>query len=196
MTADWREDGVFQAALHHVLRHEGGFVDDAADPGGATNWGVSLRWLRSLGDTDGDGYADGDFDRDGDVDAADIARLTRDQAAALYHERWWLPLGYRAWPASTVATKAFDLAVNMGATSAHRCVQRALRAVTGQALVEDGVIGPATLAAMRRRPPAAWSDAELRAALKSEAAGHYRLLIARNPKLARFENGWLNRAYW
>ena len=35
----------------------------------------------------------------------------------------------------------------------------------------------------------------LLAALKSEAAGYYRCLVAKNPKLQKFLNGWLNRAY-
>ena len=38
-------------------------------------------------------------------------------------------------------------------------------------------------------------DAELLAAIRSEAAGHYRLLIEQNPRLERFRNGWMNRAY-
>ena len=33
-------------------------------------------------------------------------------------------------------------------------------------------------------------------ALRSEAAGRYRALIAANPTLRKFEPGWLNRAYF
>ena len=32
----------FNDAIPTVLRHEGGFVDSPNDPGGATNFGVSL----------------------------------------------------------------------------------------------------------------------------------------------------------
>jgi len=52
----------FEDALPTVLRHEGLYSEDPADPGGATNYGISLRFLRQLGDTDGDGFAEGDLD--------------------------------------------------------------------------------------------------------------------------------------
>ena len=39
-----------------IIAREGGFVDDPADPGGATNHGVTVHTLRRLGvDLDGDG---------------------------------------------------------------------------------------------------------------------------------------------
>ena len=37
----------FNDAIPTVLRHEGGFENDVNDPGGATNFGVSLRWLKA-----------------------------------------------------------------------------------------------------------------------------------------------------
>jgi lysozyme family protein len=40
----------FDWALACVLHHEGGFVNNPNDPGGATDFGVSLRFLRSVGE--------------------------------------------------------------------------------------------------------------------------------------------------
>ncbi len=88
-----------------------------------------------------------------------------------------------------LATKVFDLAVNMVSNWAHQLVQRALRA-TGQDIFEDGILGPMTLAAINK---AYLSD--LFAALKSEAAGYYRTLAATKPKRANFLKGLLKRAY-
>ena len=34
----------FELAIPIVLKHEGGFADNPADPGGATNFGISLRF--------------------------------------------------------------------------------------------------------------------------------------------------------
>ena len=53
----------FTAAVARVLEHEGGFVDDPVDPGGATNWGISLRYLKKAGAVDAnvDGWLDDDW---------------------------------------------------------------------------------------------------------------------------------------
>ena len=84
-----------------------------------------------------------------------------------------------------MATKVFDLAVNMGPNTAHCCLQRAVRAATGQALKEDGILGAATLQIVN-----ATSAEVLLAAYRSEVAGYYRLL-----NKPRYEEGWLRRAY-
>jgi lysozyme family protein len=89
-----------------------------------------------------------------------------------------------------IATKFFDLAVNMEIPQAVRLIQRALRSA-GQTVADDGIIGPVTLAAINKADPT-----DLLAALKSEAAGYYRLIANANPSQQRFITGWLNRAYY
>ena len=180
----------FGLAVETVLEHEGGFVDDPKDTGGATNWGISLRFLRELEDADGDGYRDGDLDRDGDVDAADIRRMTRAQAVELYRRHFWEPGGYVRLGSSLIATKLFDLAVNMGPRPAHRLAQQGLRAV-GYQVTPDGFLGPKTVARILEAPPL-----ELAAAIRSEAAGFYRVLIALKPVREKYRDGWLRRAYF
>lgn len=66
-----------------TAKWEGGYCNDPDDPGGATNYGISLRWLKSLG------LNQGDIDRDGDIDASDIRALSKEQAAALFKEKFW-----------------------------------------------------------------------------------------------------------
>lgn len=181
---------LFKQAILITLDHEGGFVDDPVDPGGATNHGISLRFARANGelDADGDGWPDLDVDFDGDIDADDIRKLTADQAVDVYHEAFWKPGGYDAYPGGS-GIKAFDLAVNMGPRQAHKIVQRAMRAC-GQTVVDDGVIGPRSRAAMEHVGVASfWT------CMRSEAAGFYRTLIVKRPRLAKYERGWLNRAY-
>lgn len=179
-------EALFRRALAVVMEHEGGFVNDPADPGGATQWGVSLRFLRSLG------TAVGDVDGDGDIDEADVRLLTIDRAAQIYRSHWWDRFGYAGLPPD-LAVKLFDLAVNMGAGMAHRCAQRAARSV-GHALTDDGVLGPQSRALFARLDGSGLEG--LLPALRSEAAGRYRALIAANPTLRKFEPGWLNRAYF
>jgi lysozyme family protein len=70
---------VFETAIDVVLRHEGGFVNNVHDSGGATNFGISLRFLR-------DYPGDGDFDGDGDVDIDDIRKMTLTDAKRVYRK--------------------------------------------------------------------------------------------------------------
>ncbi|MGE5552814.1 MAG: glycoside hydrolase family 108 protein [Betaproteobacteria bacterium] len=161
------EDERFRRAVEIVLAHEGGYVNDPADPGGETKYGISKRSYPSL----------------------DIRNLTRDQAIAIYRRDWWDRLRLGEIQDPDLAAKVLDLAVNVGAVTGIMLLQRALTAA-GHRVTVDGVMGPATLAAANAADPRV-----ILAALRSEAAGHYRVLIARNAGLKRFEQGWLKRAY-
>lgn len=59
---------------------EGGFVNDVADAGGATNRGVTLSTWRSMG------Y---DKDGDGDIDAQDIRLLSAEDAKMVLKVAYW-----------------------------------------------------------------------------------------------------------
>ncbi len=189
----------FDLALPVILKHEGGFVDNVHDPGGATNYGISLRYLQGRGDLDGDGFADGDIDRDGDVDADDIVAMNEADAAQFYKTGFWYPGKYGLINDQDLSTKAFDLGVNMGIKQGAKCLQRAVCAGWSP-IKDDGVIGPATIAAINLADPLV-----ILAATRSEAAGFYRALILRNsalrkrmvdvPDFSVFKKGWLRRAY-
>lgn len=182
-------DPLWEKAIEQVLHHEGGFVDHPLDPGGATNWGISLRFLQKVGDVDSDGFDDGDVNKDGRVDVEDIKTMERDTAVRLYKLCWWDKFRYAELP-DEIAVKVFDLAINMGHVNAHKCLQRAVRSVQFDGLKDDGVLGPisrATITKLGNRP--------LLYGFRSEAAGHYRSLILKNSNLKAFEKGWLNRAY-
>jgi lysozyme family protein len=178
----------FEPAVEWLLQHEGGYVDDPHDRGGATNWGISLRFLRTLG------WLDPDLDHDGEVDAADIHALTRIEAKEIYRREWWDRYHYDEIVDQAVANKVLDLAVNMGAGRAHRLLQRALRACGRYLdLSVDGVFGPQTRNTLSTELGLHGAQ-RLLAALRSEAAGYYDALIDRRPDLDRFRNGWHRRA--
>src|SRR5262249_8828652 len=123
-----------------------------------------------------------------------ISELTRDDAIAIYHRDFWLKFGiHRIRP--ELSPKLFDLAVNIGPEHAIKCLQRAVRAY-GSNLVEDGVIGDATVNTVNTCA----NPGALLAALRSEAAGYYRVIAAihrgERPNADReFLEGWLRRAY-
>lgn len=176
---------VFELAIPVVLLHEGVMSQDKDDRGGSTHYGISLRFLKTLRELDEQGFMVGDFNEDGVINAQDIQELTRGDAIALYRQYWWAPHRYERINDQALATKTFDLTVNMGSVASHRCLQRAVRAVNGHCLVEDGLFGPKTLMAVNNV-----AAERLLAAYRSEAAGYYRSLHQ-----SCFEKGWLNRAY-
>lgn len=172
----------FELAIPVILEHEGGYVDHPSDPGGATKWGISLRFLRSLG------VGVGDVDGDGDVDTDDVRQLTREQAAEIYRTQWWDPMRLGEFRHQAVATKTLDLAVNMGRVPAVKLLQRAL-CVAGHPVDVDGVIGPQTIRAVNS------ADPDLLLELyRVQAARYYHELVDRRPDLVVFERGWIRRA--
>jgi lysozyme family protein len=157
----------FLKAFEYLIYHEGGYVNDPKDAGGETKFGISKRSYPHL----------------------DIKNLTQDQAKQIYFVDFWIKTKCEDVVDENVAIKLFDLAVHAGIPQAIKLIQRALRAA-GTHVAEDGIIGPATLAAINKSDPT-----DLLAALKSEAAGYYRLIASANPSQTRFIEGWLSRAY-
>lgn len=179
----------FDKAILITLKHEGGFVNDPVDPGGATNWGMSIRFLiNDAGDADGDGFLDGDIDKDGDIDVDDIKNMTVEQARKLYRIYFWDKYDYDTIVDFTVAARVFDMTVNMGPKQTGKIVQRALNDC-GQNVGVDGAIGKNTFAAINCTDPEI-----LMAEIRQQHAQFYLDLIAAKPKFEKYRKGWLRRA--
>lgn len=176
----------FEPAIKILLVHEGGYVNNPNDSGGATNYGVSLRFLRDYPNL-------GDFDGDGDVDIEDIKNMTLDDAKKIYKELWWDKYKYGSIVDQTIATKVFDASVNMGSSRAHKLLQQALNDAFSLKLSVDGILGPATFHVVN----ACTDDTEqlLLNSYCNEMWKFYQQIIANNPKNKVFERGWKNRAF-
>jgi lysozyme family protein len=166
----------FDKALKVILVHEGGsaYTDDPADPGGATKYGISLRFLKDHGI---------DLDGDGDIDAEDVRGLDPEKAAQLYRQFFWNLVHGDDFADQAVATKLFDMAVNMGPGRAIILIQKAVL------VPADGVFGPKTFAAIN-----GFAQPLLFANLESFLGDFYRGIVADRPKSAKFLEGWLVRA--
>ncbi len=195
----------YRAAVDALLGIEGGFVDDPVDRGGATKYGISLRFLVAEGaiDADGDGFADFDLDMDGDIDGRDIRTLTRGDARFLYRTCFWQRVGAETLP-QPIGEMVFDQAVNGGAVAAKKMLQRAINACliqmrkatrTARVLIVDGSIGPVTIAAMATvlQYPGLGMPALIEA-YRDAVKARYRAIVAANPTQRRFLKGWLRRA--
>ena len=108
----------FKDAIGYVLDNEGGYSEHPSDPGGETFWGISLRYLKGTGEY-------GDIDDDGDIDADDIRAMTMADAEGFYFRDFWTPLKLDKVESQAVATRVFDMAVNMGLRAAVKIAQKA-----------------------------------------------------------------------
>lgn len=162
-------DQRFLRAVELILKHEGGYVNDPADLGGETKFGISKRSYPNV----------------------DIKNLSKEQAIEIYHRDWWQRYGYSKITNDLLATAVFDFAVNMGAGTAHRLLQQAINFLADSELTIDGVLGPLTLAACNKfeRPE------KLVTVLKFFVARYYHGLVIARPANGKFLLGWLNRAY-
>ncbi len=113
----------FDQAFDRLIGHEGGYINHPADPGGATNFGISKR----------------------SYPGEDIEHLTLERAKAIYARDFWGPAGCDAVP-DALRFDLFDMAVNAGVRSAVRALQAAAGETT------DGIIGPRTLQAIGSMP--------------------------------------------
>ena len=127
-----------QQIAEDIVAREGGYVNDPDDPGGATNHGVTIHTMRRLGL---------DLDRDGDVDAADVRRLTQDEAVGIFIQHYFEKTRINLLPLELQAT-VFDMHVNAG-TNAVKILQRVLSGFN-ETVTVDGALGPKTAAAVRR----------------------------------------------
>ncbi|AZO63035.1 MAG: hypothetical protein E5X38_30225 [Mesorhizobium sp.] len=158
-------DRNFARSLALVLKSEGGWSDNAADPGGATMKGVTLTNFRR--------YVKADATK------ADLKKITDDQVATVYRRFYWDAIAGAELP-DGVDYAVFDFAVNSGPGRAAKYLQ----AACGVGVVQDGRIGPATLAAVRAKPAGVLIDTICNARLK---------FLERVPTWPTFGKGWQRR---
>ncbi len=168
--------------IDDVIAREGGYVNHPADRGGPTCWGITEAVARQHG------YA------------GPMRSFPRAEAAVIYRRLYWLRPGFDrvAERAPRLAAELFDTGVNMGPAVAAGFLQRALNALNRGAsdysdVALDGVVGPATLAAldgylrMRGRS----GETVLLKAVEALQGERYLHLAERRPANEAFLYGWL-----
>jgi lysozyme family protein len=188
----------FADAFEELLGIEGGFVDDPVDRGGATKYGISLRFLKSEGafDDDRDLVADYDLDFDGDIDGQDIRQLTIGDARYLYLRCFWNRLDCDSFP-RPIGEMLFDQGVNGGNFAARKLLQQAINICASEAKLHlvkvDGRVGMLTRNALHRVVEECGMP-RLIEAFRETVRDRYRAIVRRNPSQKRFLRGWLARA--
>lgn len=173
----------FELAHAFMSKWEGGLVDHPADPGGITNFGISIVFLRTFAAK----YPD--FVRGLDVilpiSPDSIRKLTRQQAKLIYRVAFWDEQKLDDMP-KLPAIAHFDLSVNAGSRQATLITQR----VVGSPA--DGLIGPNTRQAVRDACKKFGELPTVNEMLKARET-FYRNLAENKPSSKVFLKGWLNR---
>lgn len=119
--------GNYANCLPVTLKYEGGYVDHPADPGGATNRGITLATYRR--------YRPG-------ATKFDLRAISNHEVETIYRDGYWKPIKGDDLPVG-VDLATFDFGVNSGVSRASKYLQRAL------GVDADGKIGNVTVAAAR-----------------------------------------------
>lgn len=154
----------FPGELSDELVFEGGWSDNPADPGGATNFGITLATLTIW------------LGRQATI--ADLKGMSVATRTAIYHTMFWRTVDGDGLP-SGLDLVIFDMSVNGGPPRAAKMIQDIV------STTPDGDIGPKTIAAIT-----AYGDTRgLISLYTASRQAFYRSL----PQFPTFGTGWLAR---
>lgn len=160
----------FDEAVKKVLWLEGGPVDDPADPGGRTVYGITERDHPDL-------WANGP--------------PTREQAVERYRRDYWRPL-YDQIENQDLASELMEFGVVAGRKTAVLLLQKALEKIGAYGPIRpvgNTIFGPVTLSLTNRADPIS-----LLREFRVEQIVRYVKLGEERPALRKFLRGWIWRA--
>ena len=114
----------YDRAMQKVYADEGGYSHDAGDPGGPTNYGITIHDARMYWKSD--------------ATADDVRHMPKSVAAIIYEKHYAAPLHYNDLPAG-VDYAVLDYGINSGISRAARVLQKIVHAPV------DGKIGSETV---------------------------------------------------
>jgi lysozyme family protein len=125
----------YDEALRRLLGHEGGYVNHPSDPGGPTNFGITLADYRKY--------------RKPDATAADVRVMRIEDAKAIYRAKYWNAQRCDELPAG-VDYSIFDYGVNSGLGRSGKVLRRVLGLPANTSVITTEVLQ----AAAKRDPKA------------------------------------------
>lgn len=155
-----------ERSVEAVLRHEGGFVNHPEDPGGATNYGVTLRTYQK-------------YRKNPHLTPEDLKNITPEEVYDIYKIGYWDVVKADELPAG-VDFVVFDMAINAGPGRAAKLLQEVLNVDV------DGKIGPQTLRAANQASP------EITITAYTNARAEYYQSL---PHFPTFGRGWMRRTH-
>lgn len=154
-----------------VAKWEGGYVNDPTDKGGPTNMGITLTTWKHIG-----------YDKNNDalINVADIKLLSKADFKIVLRKYW------DKWQADAIKNQSVaNILVDWYWGSGKWGIVLPQRIL---GLVEDGIAGPKTVAAVNAQNPKVFHAKvfEARVAFLNN-------IVKNNPSQKKFIKGWLNR---
>ncbi|MFZ0845983.1 MAG: glycosyl hydrolase 108 family protein, partial [Pseudolabrys sp.] len=118
----------YDDALRRLLVHEGGYTNNPSDPGGPTNFGITIYDYRKYVKPN--------------ATAADIRSMRLEDAKAIYRAKYWNAQRCDELPAG-VDYAVFDYGVNSGIGRSGKVLRRVLNFADNTSAVNDTVIAAA-----------------------------------------------------
>lgn len=128
----------FEKYQDKIFDHEGGYVDDPVDIGGATNKGITFNTFEA--------YAQEDLGIEPTLE--NLKALTNEQAAIIYKKRYWDKIKADDIKNGSIAYLLYDFNVNAGGNAVKE-LQRALVDL-GNEITVDGAVGNKTIEAINK----------------------------------------------
>lgn len=153
----------YETAITQVFKDEGGYTNDPRDPGGPTNWGITLE--------------DAHLYWNHAATAEDVKNMSKSIAEGIYVQHYAKPLHYDDLP-SGVDYAVLDFGINSGISRSAKFLQR----IVG--VKDDGVIGPITLEAVLKMN----SDSIIIDLYANRIA-----FLKSLPTFGHFGRGWMDR---
>jgi lysozyme family protein len=122
----------YEQAITKVFEYEGGYSNDKGDPGGPTNWGITIYDARQYWKPK--------------ATATDVKNMPKSVAEDIYLKHYATPLHYNDLPPG-VDFAVLDYGINSGTSRAIKTLQQ----IVGT--TQDGIIGPSTLHAVSQFSP-------------------------------------------
>jgi hypothetical protein len=169
--------------IDDILVNEGGYVNDPDDPGGETNYGITIGTAIEEGlDKNGDGVVNSD----------DMKLLTPEDAKAVYKNTYYYGANIDRLP-KEIQANVLDMNVNAGGNSI-KILQRLVGATV------DGRIGPETIRLVKEKAAEVGGNT-LNEMYAKARRDYYIDLATRSKKLRKYavrndggKGGWIKRA--
>lgn len=118
----------YEESLRRLLLHEGGYTNHPSDPGGPTNFGITIVDYRKYVQPN--------------ATAADVKTMTLDEAKRIYRAKYWDAQRCDELPAG-VDYAVFDYGVNSGIGRSGKVLRRCLDLPDDTSVVNDRVVAAA-----------------------------------------------------
>lgn len=168
--------------LDDIIRREGGFVNDPADRGGPTKFGITQKTLSDY------------LNRPASIE--DVRNITEELAKEIFATNYFFAPRLNAAP-EMAQPFLLDSAVHHGPGNAVEFMQQVVNKSGFGPLALDGVFGPKTQKSARDSAGKIGQDYFVNA-LVDERLIFMWIIVERNPSQKRFLRGWLRRAasFW